>query len=146
MNRRGFLQALGAGAVALALPGQRPHEWSGDKDICTQCGCTAIDVEDGRVPLNCVGTSRRIFLPARPRLTVYPYLTSETAWFIKPEHRDGLTLFNRSQESLERMLVQVSRDCDALDLPIAIKPTRLIVHPSWYGTEELKRARAKYGV
>lgn len=144
MNRRGFLQVLGAGAVALALPSQRPHEFNYSA-ICERCGVTQVEVEDNLVPLNCVGTSRRIFLPVRRRLTVYPYLTSDTAWFIKPGHGDGLKLFDcepLSHESLERMLVQVSR-CEEFSEGIALRPTRLIVHPSWYGTEELRRYIAK---
>lgn len=76
-------------------------------------------------------------LPARKdvEVDVSPYLTSKDTWYLKTEHSDGLKYFNRvssgadlSEASLEEMLKRIRAMPD--NEVMAIRPTKLIVHPS----------------
>lgn len=71
------------------------------------------------------------------------YLTDPTAWFLKNEPNPALETFYRSSfsDSLEALCVAVKRQADGLGRPIVLRPTRLIVHPSWTREQVEERLR-----
>lgn len=121
MNRRGFLGLLAATPVIAIAPEL----------------------------LELLAPKRTIFLPPRggwPR-DMSRYFTSKDAWYLRTEDRNGLKTFYRtrlSEDSLEAMLIAVKRQADMAGIPVAIRPTRLIVHPSWT-REQVEQRLAIYG-
>lgn len=91
--------------------------------------------------------ARKIFLPPRGGwpVDINRYLTSRTAWFLKPDFRtEDMRYFYRerysstylepaalTEQSLEQCLQAIARQVDERGLKLSLKPTRLIVHPSW---------------
>lgn len=123
MNRRGFLGLLAAAPAAVVL---------------------APDLVELLAP------KRTIFLPPRGgwHVDMSHYLTTNEAWFLKSDPSvtalcvNGHPWCNRciaplTEKGLEEMLDYVVKTRQR----ISIKPTRLIVHPSWTREQVEERIR-----
>jgi hypothetical protein len=128
MNRRGFISLLAGSAGAVLVP------WR--------------------------GVTQPLISIAKPETLIDPghYLTSNTAWFLKVPNgdfrTDNLRYIHRehfsnqllapaemTERTLEGMLREIQKEMNRTGRPIAIRPTHLIVHPSW--TPELVEERLK---
>lgn len=119
MNRRGFMGLLAAAPIAAVL---------------------APDLAELLAP------KRTIFLPPRGgwRVASSRYFTSKDEWFLKTEpFPPPLTFWRDSnaEDTLERALMILKQHADAAGVPVSIRPTRLIVHPSWTREQVEERIR-----
>lgn len=88
--------------------------------------------------------TRTIFLPPRGGWRLSRYFTSNTAWFLKKQDRDGIPLFNRahpvsefsnvlteesvlSEKSLEEMLLEIRKNSN-----FVLRPTSILVTKQEY--------------
>lgn len=119
MNRRGFLGLLAATPIAAVL---------------------APDLVELLAP------KRTIFLPPRGgwHADMSRYFTSKHAWYLKTEPFPPPTMFWReplTEDSLEQAIIAMVARVEAFSKEIAIRPTRLIVHPSWTREQIEERIR-----